>query len=252
MTFQPDAPRILLMIAAYNEEDNIESVVDTLVSDYPQYDYVIINDGSTDRTHKICERRGYNYLKLPIHLGIGGAIQTGYLYAREFKYDIAVQLDGDGQHDPAYIARLVEPILKGEAEYTIGSRFVSKEQREGFRSTVMRRAGIRFLSGLIHLLTFRKIYDVTSGFRAVNRRMIRIFCEDYSSDYPEPDAIVTALMNLATIREIPVVMRERIGGRSSINLKASIYYMIKVTLNIIICRISYGIRRGKREELLNG
>ncbi len=224
------------MIPAYNEEQNLESVIDTLREEYPQYDYIIINDGSTDRTEEICLTRGYNFLDLPMNLGIGGAIQSGYRYAEENGYDIAIQLDGDGQHDPAYIEDLVKPLLEGEADYTVGSRFLT---REGFQSSGARRAGISFLSGLIKLLCGVRIHDVTSGFRAVNRQMIMNFAADYPADYPEPEAIMDGVMHGARIREIPVIMRERTGGTSSINLRRSVYYMIKVTLDIILCRMSY-------------
>jgi len=241
-----EPPRILIMIAAYNEEENIERVVDNLTENYPQYDYVIINDGSSDRTPDIIEARGYNYLNLPMNLGIGGAIQTGYRYASDYGYDIAVQMDGDGQHDPAYIEALTAPLLSEDpeaaADYTIGSRFLDNE---GFQSSFMRRAGIHFLSGLIHLLTLQKIYDVTSGFRAVNRQLIEVYAQEYPDDYPEPKAIIDAIMRRCRLKEIPVIMHERIGGESSINVRRSIYYMIKVSLDVIICRISYGVRRQK-------
>ena len=240
MTKVNGKPRVLVMIAAYNEEENIERVVDHLTTEYPQYDYVIINDGSTDRTAEIIEKRGYNYLLLPMNLGIGGAIQTGYRYAREYGYDIAVQMDGDGQHDPAFLDAVTAPIAAGEADYCIGSRFIDKA---GFQSSAMRRVGIRFLSDLIYVLAFRRVLDVTSGFRAVSRQLIEIYADDYPDDYPEPKAIIDAVMRRCRIREIPVVMREREGGQSSINTWRSIYYMIKVSLDIIICRISYGVRR---------
>lgn len=236
--------RVLVMIAAHNEEGNIESVVDDLTEHFPEYDYLVINDGSTDHTGEILHRRHYNYVTLPINLGIGGAIQTGYLYAWRNHYDIAVQIDGDGQHDPKEIPKVIQPILDDEADYVIGSRFVNKE---GFQSTAARRTGIRFLSGLIHLLTGKKIHDVTSGFRAVRRQSIREFAKRYPIDYPEPEAIMDAVMRRERIKEVPVVMRERQSGTSSIRASQSIYYMIKVSLDIIVCRISYGVRRGKRE-----
>lgn len=237
--------RVLIMIAAYNEEANIEQVVELLQRDYPQYDYVIINDGSTDHTLERIQRRGYNYISLPINLGIGGAIQTGYRYAKEYNYDIAVQMDGDGQHDPAYIDDLIRPIVENQADYCVGSRFLKKE---GFQSSGVRRVGIHLLSVLIHVLTMYKIYDVTSGFRAVNRKFIEIYADDYPDDYPEPKALVDAVMRRGRICEIPVIMRERAGGISSINWGRSIYYMIKVSLDIILCRVSYGIRREKSHQ----
>lgn len=231
---------ILLMIAAYNEEENLESVVDNLIENYPQYDYVIINDGSNDHTAAICKRKKYNYINEPINLGIGGAIQTGYRYAREMGYDIAVQIDGDGQHDPAYLEDVTRPILEDKADYVIGSRFINKE---GFQSSATRRIGISILSWLITILCFKRVKDVTSGYRAVNKSLIRIYADNYPIDYPEPEAIVDANMRRKRILEVPVIMKEREGGTSSINFRRSVYYMIKVTLDIIVCRISYGIRR---------
>ncbi|MFR2794261.1 MAG: glycosyltransferase family 2 protein [Eisenbergiella sp.] len=232
--------KILLIIPAYNEADNITKLIEGLLCDYPQYDYVVINDGSTDQTGIICKENGYQVLNLPINLGIGGAVQTGYLYARKYQYDIAVQIDGDGQHDVAYVADVIRPLIAGEADVVIGSRFLKKE---GFQSSVSRRMGISFLSNLIFLCTGKRIKDVTSGFRAVNRRFIEIYAEDYPSDYPEPEAIITAVMNRGRVKEVPVVMKERAAGTSSINLHKSVYYMIKVTLAILVKRISYGIRR---------
>lgn len=230
----------LIIIPAYKEAENIERVVDNIMNNYPQYDYVIVNDGSKDSTREICQRRGYCFLDLPINLGIGGAVQTGYKYAERNGYDIAIQIDGDGQHDVSQLAKVIEPLEKGEADIAIGSRFIEKE---GFQSSSVRRMGIRFLSGLIRLCTGKKVLDVTSGYRAVNRRFIEIYAENYPSDYPEPEAIVAAVMHKGRIQEVPVVMKERMGGTSSIHAWKSVYYMIKVTLAIIICRISFGIRR---------
>lgn len=230
----------LIIIPAYKEAENIEKLVDNIIENYPQYDYVIVNDGSKDNTADICKRRGYRFLDLPINLGIGGAVQTGYKYAARNGYQIAIQIDGDGQHDVAQLDKVIEPIKMGEADIAIGSRFLKKE---GFQSSSIRRFGIRFLSGLIWLCTGKKILDVTSGYRAVNRRFIEIYAENYPSDYPEPEAIVAAVMHRGKIKEVPVVMQERQAGTSSIHAWKSIYYMIKVTLAVLICRISFGIRR---------
>lgn len=232
--------KILLIIPAYNEAENIEHVVENLIQNFPQYDYVVVNDGSADGTGKLCMEKEYQVLNLPINLGIGGAVQTGYLYALKCGYDIAVQLDGDGQHDPAYVRNVIEPLLNDEADVVIGSRFLKKE---GFQSSRSRRAGINILSNLIWLCTGERVRDVTSGFRAVNQRFISIYAEDYPSDYPEPEAIITAVMHRGRVTEVPVVMKEREGGTSSINFRKSAYYMVKVTLAILVKRISYGIRR---------
>lgn len=237
--------KILVIIPAYNESLNIKNVISHLNGQESNYDYLIINDGSTDNTAQICKEQHFHYLNLPINLGIGGAVQAGYIYAQRNGYDIAVQMDGDGQHDITYLKDMLIPILKDEADIVIGSRFLKKE---GFQSSVTRRVGIKFLSFLIMLTTGKKIKDVTSGYRAVNRKFIDIYVNDYPTDYPEPEAIVTAIMNRGRIVEVPVQMRARESGNSSITLCKSIYYMIKVTLAILVCRISYGVRRGKAEH----
>lgn len=232
--------KILLIIPAYNEADNIGKLVDNISINYIQYDYIIINDGSADSTSEICKKRGYHYINLPINLGIGGAVQTGYQYALENDYDIAVQLDGDGQHNVEYVNSLITPIIQGEADMVIGSRFIDKK---GFQSSAIRRLGIQFLSRLIQVSSGRRIKDVTSGFRAINREYIKIFAADYPTDYPEPEAIVSVFMHKGTVKEVAVRMNERESGISSINIWKSCYYMIKVTLAVIVCRISFGIRR---------
>lgn len=234
--------KCLLIIPAYNEAENIEKVVDNIVQNYPEYDYIIVNDGSKDNTEKICLKNGYCVLNLPINLGIGGAVQTGYCYARDNDYDVAVQIDGDGQHDVGYLEEMIKLIENGQADVVIGSRFVEKE---GFQSSQIRRIGIKFLSGLAKMLTGVRVKDITSGYRAVNRMFINIFAEDYPSDYPEPEAMVIAAVYGGKIREYPVVMRERENGESSITLKKSVYYMIKVTLAMMIRRLSFGVRRDK-------
>ena len=241
--------KVLIIIPAYNEEENIAEVIEHLTSllmtgtldAHLSVNYLIINDGSRDSTLEICDKRHFQYLNLPINLGIGGAVQAGYVYAARNGYDIAVQMDGDGQHDIAYLGAMLKPLLEDEADIVIGSRFLEKE---GFQSSGIRRIGIKFLSFLIRITTGKKIMDVTSGFRAVNKRFINIYVNDYPTDYPEPEAIVTAIMHKGRIMEVPVQMRAREGGSSSITFRKSIYYMIKVTLAILVCRLSYGIRRG--------
>lgn len=240
--------RCLLIIPAYNESSNIEQVIKNIRSKCDFADYLVVDDCSTDDTRSKLAEAGASYISAPVNLGIGGAVQAGYRYALQNDYDIAVQVDGDGQHDVSYISQMVELIESGEADIVIGSRFIDKK---GFQSSATRRAGITFLSGLIFALCGKKIKDVTSGFRAVNRKFIRIYADDYPDDYPEPEAIVTALINGGKIHELPVEMHERLGGKSSINFRKSIYYMIKVTLAVIICRISLGFRRSKRQESIN-
>lgn len=224
----------LIIIPAFNEEANIEKTVTSIQKDAKEFDYVIINDCSTDSTRKICEQKGYNVVNLPINLGIGGAVQTGYKYAYENGYDVAVQVDGDGQHDPEFLNKMAEYIEKNKVDMVIGSRFIEKK---GFQSSVTRRMGIKFFSVLIKLLTGSVITDPTSGLRMVGRNVMEIFAKDYPRDYPEPESVVAVLRKKLVVKEIPVIMHEREGGVSSISPKKSIYYMIKVTLAILIERI---------------
>ena len=234
--------KALIIIPAFNEEDSIEHVVDNLIENYPQYDYLIVNDGSTDSTAEICARRGYAVLNLPINLGIGGAVQAGYVYAKKNHYDVAVQMDGDGQHNPEYLQGMIDLIESGEADAVIGSRFVN---REGFQSSSSRRMGIVILSLWGKLLTGVRLKDITSGYRMVNRKLINVFANDYPSDYPEPEALVISAIYGCKVCEYPVVMNERTTGTSSITLKKSVYYMVKVSLAMFIRRISLGFRRSK-------
>lgn len=234
--------KCLIIIPAYNEADNIEKVVDNIIQNYPQYDYVIVNDGSTDATKKVCRNHRYQVLNLPLNMGIGGAVQAGYRYALENDYDMAVQMDGDGQHDVAFLDGMIALVESGEADVVIGSRFVNKE---GFQSSRLRRIGIQFLSILGLCLTGVRVRDITSGYRLVNRRFIHVFAQDYPADYPEPEAIVIAAIHGGKIREYPTVMREREIGTSSITLKRAVYYMVKVTIAMLIRRLSFGVRRAK-------
>jgi len=228
----------LIIIPAYNESENIEKTVENIKANAPDFDYVVINDCSTDNTLDILKSHNYNYVSLPINLGIGGAVQTGYKYAKEFDYDVAVQVDGDGQHDPVFLNYMAEYLQEHELDMVIGSRFIDKE---GFQSSFMRRVGINYFTGLIRLLTGKKITDPTSGLRMAGKKVINLFADNYPVDYPEPETAVTAINNGMKIEEIPVIMKERQGGVSSITLKKSVYYMVKVTLAIIIERL-----RGRR------
>jgi len=233
--------KILVLIPCYNEEENIVNTVERLKSACPEVDFLVINDCSTDGSAALLKSRGYPFLDLPVNLGIGGGVQCGYLYAAHYGYDVAVQMDGDGQHDPAYLREIVQPVLDGRCDMCIGSRFIKKE---GFQTSFMRRVGIRFLSGLIHLLCGKRVLDVTSGFRATNARMTAYFAKHYATDYPEPEAILAACLAGFTVGEAPVIMQERQGGVSSISSFKSVYYMVKVSLALIIDRFSIHKSRG--------
>lgn len=230
--------RVLIIIPAYNEADSIVKVVNSVIG--AGYDYVVINDGSTDDTLRLCREEGFRVLDLPENLGIGGAVQSGHKYAYRHGYDIDIQFDGDGQHDVDYVAKLVSEIEKG-ADMVIGSRFL--EKTEGFQSSTMRRVGIRWISFLIKAFTGKRVTDPTSGFRACGRRCIELFSRDYPTDYPEPESIVSSFKRGFDVRDVSVIMHERKGGESSIKALSSVYYMIKVSLAIAIV----GLSRGKKD-----
>ncbi|CCZ40421.1 glycosyltransferase [Clostridium sp. CAG:122] len=224
----------LVIIPAFNEEGNLEKTIKDIKDNAPDFDYVIINDCSTDKTLEMCRRHGFSYLNLPVNLGIGGAVQTGYRYAYYHGYDIAVQFDGDGQHSASHLEDMVTTLIDTESDMVIGSRFIEKE---GFQSSGLRRIGIKYFTGLIKLLTGKKITDPTSGMRMVNKKLLEKFTDEYPKDYPEPESVVTILSEKYKVTEIPVVMNEREEGVSSISLKNSVYYMIKVSFAILIARM---------------
>lgn len=230
-------PKVLIVIPAYNEADNILNTVRGVVEH--GYDYIVVNDGSRDATLDVCRSNGLNVLDLPMNLGIGGAVQAGHKYAQRFGYDIDIQLDGDGQHDPAYLDALVREVASG-TDLVIGSRFL--EKTDGFQSTFMRRVGITWLSAMLKLCTGRRVSDPTSGFRACGCRAIDLFCASYPVDYPEPESIAVAIKSGLSVKEVSVEMRERQGGTSSIGGLSSVYYMLKVSLAILIASVS---RRSK-------
>jgi glycosyltransferase involved in cell wall biosynthesis len=225
--------RKLVIIPAYNESASIVNTVNDIKKNAPDFDYVVINDHSKDNTLQVCKDAGLNVIDLPLNLGIGGAVQTGYLYACQNGYDIAVQFDGDGQHDAKYLNEMAETLVKEQADMVIGSRFIEKE---GFQSSFTRRLGIRYFTFLIKILTGQKITDPTSGYRMCNRKIIELFAGNYPKDYPEPETTTWILRKKLKVLEIPVIMRAREEGVSSISLKKSFYYMFKVTMAIIIER----------------
>ncbi len=221
--------KVLVVIPAYNEENSILRAVDQVTQ--AGYDYVVVNDGSTDGTLDVCRANGLNVLNLAENLGIGGAVQAGHRYAWAHGYDVDVQFDGDCQHDAGSIARLVEGIEAG-ADLVVGSRFLGGSNT--FMTTPMRRFGIKWISFWIKVMTGVRVLDTTSGFRATGRRAMQLFCRTYPVDYPEPESIVSAIAAGLTVAEVPVVMHERETGTSSIKALSSIYYMIKVSLAVII------------------
>lgn len=221
----------LIIIPAFNENECIKDTVEMIKREAPDFDYVVINDHSTDNTLDILKENKINHINLPANLGIGGAVQTGYLYAYENGYDTAVQVDADGQHDPQFLSMMLETMQKENVDMVIGSRFI---ENKGFQSTFARRIGIVYFTKLIKALTGAVITDPTSGLRMGNRKVIELFAKDYPRDYPEPESIVALLKRGMKVKEVPVMMRERQGGVSSINLQKSVYYMVKVSMAILI------------------
>ena len=222
--------RTLIIVPCYNERETIAELYRE-IREKTVYDVIVVNDCSTDDSKIILKREGIAHIDLPLNLGIGGAVQTGYRFALLNGYDIAVQLDGDGQHDPGQVEKLIRPIKQGNADLVIGSRYIAKT---GFQSSAMRQVGIRFFKLLIYVISGKRITDATSGFRAVNRKAMRFFDIFYAKDYPEPESNAMALKNKLQVCEVPVTMRERQGGESSIKALQPIYYMLKVSLGIIV------------------
>jgi len=219
------------IVPAYNEERNIRRLLAELASLDPGLEVVVVSDGSTDRTVSVARDAGAHVVELPFNLGIGGAVQTGFRYAWERGYELAVRLDGDGQHDPGQLPAVVAPIVAGEADLAIGSRFLAVG---GYRSSAARRIGIRVLAGVVSLIARERLTDTTSGFQAMNRRAIALFAADLPRDYPEVEGLVMAIRHRIRVREVPVTMREREHGSSSIGTLGSVYYMIKVLLAIFV------------------
>jgi glycosyltransferase involved in cell wall biosynthesis len=218
-------------VPAFNEADAIASVISEIRSADPELEIVVIDDGSTDSTARLAREAGASVVQLAYNLGIGGAVQTGYQYARDHGFDLAVQIDGDGQHDPSEVPALIGPILDGDADMVVGSRFTEDPR---YRGTLPRRIGIRIFARLVSLIVRRRLTDTTSGFRAVNRHGIRLFALDYPHDYPEVEAIVLLFRHRLRMVEVPVRMRDRRTGESSITALRSIYYMAKVTLALFV------------------
>jgi glycosyltransferase involved in cell wall biosynthesis len=221
----------IAIVPALNEEVTVGRVIDEIRGFDAGFDIVVVDDGSTDRTAGVAADRGAHVVRLPFNLGIGGAMQTGYRFAFEHGYDVAAQIDGDGQHDPSQLPAILAPVLAGEADVCVGSRFTGKG---AYRSSFTRRVGIRIFARVVSAIVRQKVTDTTSGFRAVNRKGIALFAADYPHDYPEVEATVMLVKHKLRLKEVPVEMRERGGGASSITALRSVYYMTKVLLAIFV------------------
>ena len=222
----------IIVIPARNEEQTIAAVLSSVREAAPDFDILVVNDGSTDRTSAIARSfPSMVVIDLPVNLGIGGAVQAGFIYSEKRGYDLAVQVDADGQHRPSEIGRIVEPLLRGEADVVVGSRF---REKRGYRSTASRQLGIKLCALTNRLLLRERITDSTSGFRAYGRKAIAILSRDYPDDYPEPEALYILKKKGLRLWEVPVDMAGRAGGRSSISFFRSVYYMVKVFLAIFV------------------
>lgn len=233
--------RILLIVPAYNEEAVIESTLETLVTfrkEHNHIDICVIDDGSLDNTSLLVQQFDVILIKLPFNLGIGGAVQTGYMYGHRNNYDIAIQFDADGQHQIEFLKALLTPLLQEDCDMVIGSRFIQKTNYQG---SVLRRIGILYFSNFICLLTGKKITDSTSGYRAVNRNVIQYFAHEYPKDYPEPEVLIHLHRKNYTIKEVTVQMTKRQGGKSSITPIKSLRYVVQVSLSILIGKLKKGV-----------
>src|SRR3954452_22950474 len=229
----PPPARCLLIVPAFNERASVRKVVMRLRRTLPEFDILVIDDGSTDDTVRQVPPKTA-VVTLPFNLGIGGAMQTGYRYAALHGYDIAVQVDGEGQHRPSEVRRLIDHIAEGKSELVVGSRFLEATPYTTYRQTVIRRAGAFMLRASIRLLTGLTITDCTSGFRAANRRVIRAFAHWYPEDYPEPEVILLLHRAGYRVGELHVKMRQRQSGRSSIGVLSGAFYVLKVTTCLIL------------------
>jgi len=226
-------PKILIIVPAFNESDSIIDVIQSINAVDKMYDIIVINDGSKDNTSQLAKTTNKAIvIDLPTNVGIGGAVQTGFKYAYRHDYDIAVQFDGDGQHEAKEIIKIITPVIQENADCVIGSRFLG--DKKGFQSTFTRRLGIKTFQYVNTLLIKQKVTDNTSGFRAYSKQAIKLLAYDYPTDYPEPETVIMLGKKGYSIKEISVLMHERTGGSSSINGLKPIYYMIKVLLSIFM------------------
>jgi glycosyltransferase involved in cell wall biosynthesis len=223
--------RRMAIVPAHNEAASIGAVVREILAVDPELEVVVVDDASTDRTSVRAREAGARVLALPFNLGIGGAVQTGFKVARDEGFDLAVRLDGDGQHVASEVPKLLGPLLDGSADIVVGSRFAGDSE---YRPPLARRLGIKLFAGVVSLLTRQRVTDTTSGFQACNRKAICLFAADYPHDYPEVEATVMVFKHRLRLTEVPVTMRERSAGESSIGALASFYYAVKVLLAVLI------------------
>jgi glycosyltransferase involved in cell wall biosynthesis len=226
--------RVIAVVPAHNEEGAIGGVIDEIRAFDPTFGVVVVDDGSVDDTSAVAARHGAAVITLPFNLGIGGAVQTGFMYALENGYPTAVRLDGDGQHAASELGTLLDALLAGQADIVTGSRFVGEAR---YKAPLARRIGIVWFAWLVSLLTRQRVTDTTSGFQALNRKGIELFARDYPSDYPEVEATILVYKHRLRLTEVPVQMREREHGSSSITFVRSVYYMFKVTLALCIAMV---------------
>jgi glycosyltransferase involved in cell wall biosynthesis len=231
-------PTVLVIVPAWNEQDSVGATVREIRETNPEVDVLVVDDGSGDRTATVAAAAGAAVVRLPFNLGVGGAMRTGYRHALRAGYDVAVQIDADGQHDPRYLSHLVNRLCGDEeVDMVWGSRF---QEEAGYKVPFMRRTGIMLFSGLMSAIVRQRVTDPTSGFRMTNRRGIELFARDYPHDYPEVEAILMMHAHRLRMSEVPVRMSERLGGRSSITNPLSAYYMVKVLLAVLV-----GLFRGR-------
>jgi glycosyltransferase involved in cell wall biosynthesis len=224
--------RKIAIVPALNEERSIAAVIAEIRAADPEFEVVVIDDGSTDRTAAVASENGARVISLPFNLGIGGAVQTGLKYARDHNFDVSVQIDADGQHDPSELSKLLVPLIAGEADVVVGSRFLGEKV---YKAPMVRRIGIRFFARIVSAVVGQRLTDTSSSFRAFGRRAIAYFARDYPHGFVETvEATVIGARCGLRVKEVPVVMRQRVLGQSSLTLPLSIYYSIKVLVAVFV------------------